>query len=66
MVEINVEVDILEYIGEVETADLVGELIERAKTPKATIGIIRELLGLREHHAKGRIVEEIVNLMDLA
>ncbi len=58
-----VNVNVTDYIDEIETADLIAELRERVKKPKDTIKIIKEILGLREHHGKSKIIEELVDLM---
>lgn len=58
-----VNINVTEYIDEIETADLIAELRERTKKPKDTIKIIKEFLGIREHHGKAKIIEELVDLM---
>ena len=59
MARIEVEIDLEEYLWQIETGDLVRELARRKGNSNEVITLIRNVLGLREWHGKDDIIKEI-------
>ncbi len=71
---IEVDIDIEDYLGEVDTSDLLEELESRDdfflgdfsfdfKTPKQQYEAVKKVLGLREFHDKERALRELQELL---
>ncbi len=76
MALIKVDINIDEYLDEVDTSDLLEELECRSvdfeksfdydfKTPKHQYNAVKKVLGLREFHDKERVLRELQDLLEM-
>jgi hypothetical protein len=63
-ISVDVDIDILDYLDEVSTQELIKELLSRKdkfETPEKLL-TIKMILGLKEYHTKERLIKEIESL----
>lgn len=60
-----IEVDITDYLDEINTENLFWELESRVKTPQQQLKMLRNILNLKPFHDNERIKEELCELLKM-